>query len=115
MTETCEKFSRSAPSRLATAPDTAFSNTDSGDITVRTFAAADRTTSPPPAWLAHRGGPLQAFPEQPRNPLAMVRTVTKGVLVQLGALHEEVEVVLPGEAHPAVDLEAGRHHPAAGV
>ena len=31
-------------------------------------------------------------------------------LVEVGPLEEQVEIVLPGEADPAVDLKSGRYH-----
>src|SRR5438270_10557242 len=45
----------------------------------------------------------------------MVCSVAERQLVEVAALEEEVEVVLPGEADAAVQLQARRHDPAGGV
>ena len=56
---------------------------------------------------------LQA--DQLRDALAVIRRVAKRELRRLCALEEEVQVVLPGEADAAVELDAGARRAIAGV
>ena len=65
---------------------------------------------------------VTAGPPRPAPPtgaggqgVAVVGGVAVGELGVLGPLDVEVQVVLPGEADPAVDLEARGHHPLGGV
>src|SRR5947199_9588791 len=52
---------------------------------------------------------LDARAEQIGEPLPVKGGVPEADLVQLGALEEEVQVVLPREADPAVHPQGGRH------
>src|SRR4051812_49010543 len=53
------------------------------------------------------GGAPGSEPGEGGDPLAVRGRVAVGVGIRLAALEEEVQVVLPGEADAAVDLERG--------
>ena len=52
---------------------------------------------------------------QLRHAPAVPARVAEGVQVRAAALEEEVQVVLPGEPDPAVNLQRGRRHAPAGI
>src|ERR671919_1273184 len=80
-------------------------------------AAPSRTSSTDAAGLGTAGSPGVIEPiaspsqvDELRDLLAVVRGVAKRELRRLRALEIEVQVVLPGEADAAVELDAGPRH-----
>ena len=90
-----------------------------GKVEVRDFRlkktillAAGKSYLAEGARLGRRGGARHA---ELRDPVAVPARGAEQVAVRLRALQEEVQVVFPGEADPAVDLQRRRAHSPAGV
>src|SRR5947207_2991560 len=106
-------FMRLRPSALER-PRTADSQSGPQDLRLALHAA---TTFGPRAPAYRRSAPgsssyhalpgLDARAQERRQPRPVGRGVAERELVELGALHEEVQVVLPREADSAVHLERG--------
>src|SRR4051794_8674369 len=81
-----------------------------------TTAATSRSTPDEAGGqLQHALAGIDASSQERGQSLAMEGGVTEAQLIQLAALEEEVQIVLPREADAAVHLQARRHHPPAGV
>src|SRR5437899_3970100 len=82
-----------------------------GQSALRRRGGGDATTK----WLPRAPSKPRLEPEALRGELATRRRIAEGHFTGLRALEVEVEVMLPGEADAAVDLDRARGHEAVRV